>query len=214
MEKKITALRLQKKNRQRVSVYLDGEYAFGLQMTIVAPLRVGQTLSPEEIGQLRERDSAEVAYDRALNFLSYRSRSRAEIEGYLKRHKVVPEIIPLVADRLTEAGLLDDQDFARYWVENREAFRPRGKRLLRSELRGKGIANAIIDQVIEDIDESDGAYRAARVRARRLSQLDYQTFRRRLSGFLQRRGFDYGTVKETVTRVWQELQTAAERESL
>ena len=214
MEKEITALRLQEKNRRRVSVYLNGEYAFGLQATIAAPLRVGQILSPEEIGQLRERDSAEVAFDRALNFLSYRSRSRAEIEGYLERHKVVPEIIPLVVDRLTEAGLLDDKDFARYWVENREAFRPRGKRLLRSELRGKGVADAIIDQAIEGIDESEGAYRAARARAPRLSQLDYQTFRRRLSGFLQRRGFDYGTVKESVTRVWQELQTAAEKESL
>jgi len=214
MEQEITALRLQKKNRRRVSVYLDGEYAFGLQAAIAAPLRVGQILSPDEIGQLRKRDSAEVAYHQVLNFLSYRSRSCAEIEGYLKRRKVAPEIIPLVVDRLTEAGLLDDKDFARYWVENREAFRPRGKRLLRSELRGKGVANAIIDQAIEGIDESEGAYRVARARARRLSQLDYQTFRRRLSGFLQRRGFDYGTVKETVTRVWQELQTAAENESL
>jgi len=214
MEQEITALRLQKKNRRRVSVYLDGEYAFGLQSAIAAPLRVGQILSPDEIGQLRKRDSAEVAYHQVLNFLSYRSRSCAEIEGYLKRRKVAPEIIPLVVDRLTEAGLLDDKDFARYWVENREAFRPRGKRLLRSELRGKGVANAIIDQAIEGIDESEGAYRVARARARRLSQLDYQTFRRRLSGFLQRRGFDYGTVKETVTRVWQELQTAAENESL
>jgi len=214
MEQEITALRLQKKNRRRVSVYLDGEYAFGLQSAIAAPLRVGQILSPDEIGQLRKRDSAEVAYHQVLNYLSYRSRSCAEIEGYLKRRKVAPEIIPLVVDRLTEAGLLDDKDFARYWVENREAFRPRGKRLLRSELRGKGVANAIIDQAIEGIDESEGAYRVARARARRLSQLDYQTFRRRLSGFLQRRGFDYGTVKETVTRVWQELQTAAENESL
>ena len=214
MEREITALRLQKKIHRRVSVYLDGEYAFGLQSAIAAPLKVGQVLSPDEIGQLRKRDSAEVAFDRALNFLSYRSRSCAEIEVYLARRKVVPDIIPQVVDRLTEAGLLDDRDFAQYWVENREAFRPRGKRLLRSELRGKGVVNAIIDQAIERIDESEGAYRAARARARRLSQLDYQTFRRRLSGFLQRRGFDYGTVKETVTRVWQELQTAADKESL
>jgi len=210
MKKEITALKLQKKNHRRVSVYLDGEYAFGLQALIAASLKEGGTLLPEEIEQLQKRDAVEVAYDRALYFLGYRPRSRAEVEDYLKRRKVVPDAVAVVVNRLTEAGLLDDEAFARYWVENREAFRPRGKRSLRFELRGKGVANEIIDRAIEDVDESGSAYRAARVRAQRLSQLDYQTFRRRLGGFLQRRGFDYGIVKETVNRLWRELQIPME----
>ena len=78
---KITALEAQKKNRHRVNVYLDGRFAFGLQEALAFPLKVGQTLSPEEMKQLQERDEAEVAYERALTFLSYRPRSRAEIEG-------------------------------------------------------------------------------------------------------------------------------------
>jgi regulatory protein len=107
---------------------------------------------------------------------------------------------------------VDDEAFARYWVENREAFRPRGKRSLRFELRRKGIAGSVIDDAVAHIDEADSAYRAAQGRARQLDQLDYQTFRHRLSGFLQRRGFDYDTVKETVYRLWQEVHVAADNE--
>jgi regulatory protein len=212
MLRKITALRLQKKNQQRVNVFLDGKYAFGLQAAVAAPLKVGQMLSPEETDQLQGRDAAEVAYDRALNFLSYRPRSRAEIEAYLKRRKVQSVTIQTVLDRLVGAGLLDDEAFAQYWVENREHFRPRGARSLRYELRRKGVPDAVIDQAIEDIDETESAYRAARERARRFRQVDYQVFRRRLGGFLQRRGFDYSVVKETVDRLWRELQVSTEEE--
>ncbi len=212
MLQKITALRMQKKNRRRVNVYLDGRYAFGLQALVAAYLKVGQTLAPEEIEQLQRRDSAEVAYNRALDFLSYRPRSRREIEVYLKRHKVSPTAIQTAIDRLMGAGLLDDEAFARYWVENREAFRPRGLRALRFELRRKGVPDTVIDKAIEGIDEPKSAYRAACKRARRLSGLDYKVFSRRLGGFLKRRGFDYDVVKKTVRRLWQEVQTPTEEE--
>ena len=210
MLQKITALRLQKKNRQRVSVYLDGEYAFGLQTLVAASLRVGQTLSAAEIEQLQKQDSVEVAYNKALGFLSYRPRSCAEVETYLKRHKVSPIVIQAVVDRLERAGLLDDEAFAQYWVENREAFRPRGRRSLRFELRRKGVSDAVIDKALEDVDEAQSAYRAARKRAQRLSHLDYKLFCRRLGGFLQRRGFGYDVVKETVNRLWRETRSTEE----
>ena len=78
MLQKITALRIQKKNRRRVSIFLDGRYAFGVQASVAARLSVGQTLSAEEIEQLQERDEIEVTHERALNYLSYRPRSCAE----------------------------------------------------------------------------------------------------------------------------------------
>lgn len=207
--RKITALEEQKKNHKRVNVYLDGRYAFGLQAMLAATLRVGQMLSPEEIAQLQERDLVEVAHDRALSFLTYRPRSRAEMEAYLQRRKVTPDVIQTVIGRLLEAGLLDDEAFAKYWVENRELFRPRGPHSLRFELWRKGVADAIISDALEDIDETKSAYQAARRKARTMRSLDRETFRRRLGGFLQRRGFSYDTVKETVDRLWRELQASA-----
>jgi regulatory protein len=175
-------------------------------MALATSLKVGQMLSSEEIAQLQARDAAEVAYEKALGFLSYRPRSCAEIEAYLRRRRVAPEAVEAVVSHLIQAGLLDDGAFAEYWVENRELFRPRGPRALRYELRQKGVADQVIAQVLEGIDEADSAYRAARERARRFNKVDYRTFRQRLGGFLQRRGFGYATVKQTVDRLWRERQ--------
>jgi len=213
MGQKITALRQQKKNRQRVSVCLDGSYAFGLQAIIAASLKVGQTLSPEQIQELQKSDLEEMGYERALGFLSYRPRSEAEVVAYLQRRKVPPEAIQAATERLLRAGLLDDEAFSKYWVENRESFRPRGLHLLRFELRRKGVQDAAIDQAIGDLDEAESAYRAAQGKARRYASLDRASFRRRLWGFLQRRGFDYEATKEAVERLWQEAQGATEEES-
>jgi regulatory protein len=213
MLQKVTALKYQQKNRQRVNVYLDGQYAFGLQASIAVGLRVGQALSPEEIAQLQNRDLAEVAYERALGFLDYRPRSHAEVEAYLARRRASPVVTQTVIARLAAAGLVDDDAFARYWVENRESFRPRGRRSLRFELHRKGVPDAVVESATREIDETESAYRAAQDRAQRLSSLDYPIFRRRLGGFLQRRGFDYEVVKETVDRLWRELHGSGEEES-
>lgn len=213
IQRKITALRYQKRDPQRVNVYLDGEFAFALQASVAAGLRVGQPLSAEEINHLQARDLAEVAYEQSLGFLSFRPRSRAEIVDYLRRRKVPPSTAQTVLERLSAAGLLDDSAFARYWVENREEFRPRGLRSLRFELRRKGVSDAEIEMATEELDEGESAYRAARERAQRLSGTDYQVFSRRLGGFLQRRGFDYEVVKETVARLWRELHVSTEEGS-
>jgi len=134
------------------------------------------------------------------------------MKNYLQRHKASLTTIQAVIDRLVQAGLLDDDSFAQYWVENRELFRPRGPRSLRFELRRKGVPDPVIDEAIEDIDESESAYRAAREQARRMSHLPYQVFCRRLGGFLQRRGFGYDVVRETVDRLWHESQAPAQEE--
>lgn len=211
MLQKITALTMQKKGR-RVNVFLDGKYAFGLQAALATKLSVGQTLSVEEIDELQEQDETEVAYDRVLHYLGYRPRSCAETTRYLQRRGVSADTIEAVIERLLRAGLLDDEAFAAYWVENREQFRPRGALALRSELREKGLPDTVIEAAIDDVDETASAYRAAQTRASRLQHLDYQTFYRRLGGFLSRRGFDYGTVKETVNRLWHEHHESAEQD--
>ena len=200
MQHKITALRYQKRNRHRVNVYLDGQYAFAVQDTIAGTLRVGQELSADEVTGLQGRDVAEAAYERVLNFLSYRPRSKSEVWSYLKRRAVPEELIPALIERLQTAGLLDDEAFARYWVENRESFRPRGARSLRFELRRKGVDESVANEAaVMD------AMRAGGITARRMTTVDYATFRRRLDGFLQRRGFGYSVSKEVVNRLWHEI---------
>lgn len=206
MAGKVTALKYQKKNRNRVSVFLDGRFAFGLPDIVAAQLTTGQQLSDADILRLQREGSAEAAYSRSLDYLSYRPRSRAEVETYLEKRGFSEDDIEAVAARLERAGLLDDEAFARYWVENREQFRPRGLRALRYELRKKGVSDRIIERAVAEVDVSDSAYRSATKKARQLGDADQQTFCRKLIEYLARRGFDYEVAREVTDRHWAELQ--------
>ena len=200
----ITALVAQKRNKERVNVYLDGEFAFGLALIEALKLHKGQQLSDDDIARLKALDEIEVAHDRALNFLSYRPRSSEEVRRNLHQKEFAERTIETVIERLTGAGLLDDAAFARYWVDNRERFEPRSRRALRYELRQKGVPDPAIQAALDDLDEEDAAYRAASTRLRRYARADEETFRKRLGDFLARRGFGYEIVRDVLDRLWQE----------
>lgn len=200
----ITALKRQIKNEHRVNVELDGAFAFALTDLQAASLRIGQYLGDEAIAALRRDDLAARVYDQALRFLTYRPRSIAEMTHHLQAKAVPEELIAATIQRLEQAGLLDDAAFARYWIENRENFRPRAARALRCELRRKGLAEDTIAAALAPLDEEDSAYRLAASQAQRLRHADAETFRRRLGSYLARRGYDYEIVRDTVERLWRE----------
>ncbi|MCS7177699.1 MAG: RecX family transcriptional regulator [Anaerolineae bacterium] len=200
----ITALRIQRRNRQRVNVYLDGRFAFGLTAMEAARLRVGQFLSDEDIARLRQRDAAERAAEQALDLLSYRPRSEAEIRERLS-DRYGAETTGEVLERLRRTGLVDDREFAHYWVQNRFQHNPRGVVVLRQELRRKGVDDSAIEEALADYDEEAAAIRAAETACRKLRGLAPDTFRRRLTDYLLRRGFPYGIVQSII----QQFQTAA-----
>jgi regulatory protein len=208
MEHKITALTLQKRNRQRVNVYLDGEFAFGLARILAAWMQVGQTLSDEKIAQLKASDEREAAYQRAINFLNYRPRTEGEIRQNLQKHEVPDDVLEEVIQRLLRAGLLDDRRFADAWVENRADLRPRSRRALAFELKQRGVDQQVIQQSLEQVDDDQAAYRAALRQSRKLQELDWQDFRKKMYGFLARRGFDYETSAPVVERVWDETHNS------
>jgi regulatory protein len=206
MERKVTALKAQKRNSQRINVYLDGEFAFGLSRFAATWLQVGQELSPKKIQELQDIDAQEVAYQRALNFISYRPRSEAEVRKNLQKHDTPEDVITEVLERLRRGRLVDDLQFAQTWVENRSTFRPRGRRALAFELRRKGIADTAIDEALRDLDEDNLAYQAALKQSRKYAGLEWQTYRKKMSAFLARRGFNYGVVKPVIEQVWSEMQ--------
>jgi len=206
---KITAIEPQLNNPQRVSIYLDGEFAFGLARFTAGWLKWGQELSEEKIAALQAEDESEMAYQKALHFLSYRPRSSAEVRQNLTKRGIPEALVNETVNRLQQAGLINDQEFARAWVENRNIFQPRSKSALRMELRRKGLSDEIIQPVLdEQVDEETLAFDAARKYARRLTGLEWLRFRLKLSGFLARRGFSYTTLSPVVSEVWKETQTA------
>lgn len=208
----ITAIETQQRDPERVSIFLDGHFAFGSTAMVAAArgLRVGRDLSAEEIEALQAEDEVEKAFGAALNFLSFRPRSKREIEDYFRRRKLAPEIGTAVVERLERIGVLDDREFAHFWVENRQTFRPRGTRALKAELRQKGIEQEIIDDTLADLgDEAETAYVAGMKKARSYSTADEREFFRKMLGFLQRRGFPYGPAADASRRIYREL-TATE----
>jgi regulatory protein len=204
MAGRITALVIQKKNKERVSVYIDEEFAFGLALIEAAKLKKGQTLTEADIQRLKALDEVEVAYDKALHFLSFRPRSEDEVRRNLKKKEISAGAIDRVIERLERAGFLNDAEFARLWAESRDAARPRSARALRYELRQKGVSDGSIEEAISDLDEDDAAYRAGQSKLRSYAGSSEADFKRRMGSFLARRGFGYDVVRDVVIRLWEE----------
>lgn len=206
---RITAIEPQQKNPQRVNIYLDGKFSFGLARILATWLKVGQDLGDEKIASLKAEDEREVIYQKALHFLSYRPRSSSEVQRNLIKRGISETLAQETVTRLQEAGLVNDETFARTWVENRNTFRPRSRAALELELRRKGLGDDTIRTVLdEQVDEEALALEAARKYARRLADLEWPEFRQKLGGFLARRGFSYTTLAPVVSEVWKEIQTA------
>ncbi len=200
---KVTALKLQARNKSRVNVFLDGAFAFGLAKNEAVRLRIGQELTDADVDRLKAADAREEAYARALRLIDRRPRSTREVRDNLKKNKVAEADIDAAVERLGRAGLLDDAGFAKMWVENRETFRPTSKRALALELRRKGVADGEIKAAVADTNDATAADRLAEAKAARLAKLPWPEFRQKLLGILARRGFDFDTARTAVERAWQ-----------
>jgi regulatory protein len=125
----------------------------------------------------------------------------------LRRAAVDEDVVEGVLAQLRRRPLVDDAAFARYWVEQRQTFRPRGARMLRAELSHLGVAAPLAHEASRAVEDSaaEDAYRVASGRAVRLVALGRERFAARLGGFLRRRGYDWATTASVVTRLWSEL---------
>ncbi len=201
----ITALEVQKRNKKRVSIYVDDEYAFSLSLDQAALLHKGQTLSDDEVARMINDAAISAATDSAARFLAVRPRSAQEVRQNLARKDTPAPVIDAALERLSAFGYIDDRAFADLWVRDRDTYKPTSPRALRYELRQKGISDAIIDDVVADLEPDDVAYRAAEAQLRRYRGLERREFRNKMSAFLQRRGFSFEVVRKTLRRLIAEL---------
>jgi len=141
--------------------------------------------------------------DAAYHYLNYRPRSEAEVRQRLHQRGFDNEVVEKAIVKLKEQNLIDDYAFARFWKENRQSFKPKSKRLIIKELKDKKVAQGIIEQVTDNIDDMDNAYKLGCRRMHVLAYLDYPDFYRRLSNYLSYRGFNYEVIKRTIALLWQ-----------
>ncbi|MEJ2750118.1 MAG: RecX family transcriptional regulator [Anaerolineae bacterium] len=201
----VTALQAQKKNKERVNVFLDGSFAFGLPLETAVHLKVGQSLSQDEIAALQQEDLLDKVKQAAYRLISYRPRSIAEVKRHLGRKGYDEELIDTAVSHLTAVDLLNDEAFARYWVEQRDTFKPRSRLALNQELRQKGVPRHIIESVLTTVDEHEAARRAAAKKTRLWAELSAEEFRGKLGRFLQRRGFSYEIINQIINEQWQSI---------
>ncbi len=208
---RITALQPQAKDAERVNIFVDGQFLLGVHALIVLTmgLRLGQELTPEQLTELRQEEALQKAVDRAMNYLSFRPRSREEVRRYLRKKETPAELIDSVLERLDRLDLVNDHTFASFWIESRERFNPKGAQAIKNELRMKGVKRDVVDEIVSDEQDEELAQRAARKKALSLihqPDMDFNTFRTRLGPFLQRRGFSYQVATHAVRALWEELQ--------
>lgn len=226
---KITLIEYQKTNPDRVNIFVEDEYAFSIAAVLVVErqLKAGVELTPQDSAELQGADLYNQGLVAALQLLAMRPRSESEIQTRLRRRypDITSETTKKVIERLRELHYLDDASFANFWVENRTAFAPRGRNLLKQELMKKGVPRDVIEAAItayldtqaenedEDEDAGDGlsveesqALTLARKKAHTYAAEAWPGFYRKLGGFLLRKGYDYGIMGRITKQVWKELK--------
>lgn len=204
---RITGLKIQVRDKNRVNVFVDGKYSFSLDITQVADLgiKTGNEYSETELTELENESQFGKLYTRSLEYALTRPRSLREMKDYLYRKTrdtrtktghikkgVSKELTERVFNRLTEKGYLDDAKFARFWVENRNVRKGSSLRKLQTELQSKGVERTIIDEVLGDTDRSDKTELRKVVEKKAKRYDDPQKF----MAYLVRQGFRYDDVKE------------------
>ena len=205
--KTVTAVTRQKTRKDRVSIFLDDKYGFALSLDVAHQFNIhkGQKLTDQEISIINEIELLHKATNTALRYTSYRPRSEAEIRARLRRQKYDPALIERVLDKLKSQKIVDDADFAAFWKDSREFFNPRSRRLIKLELRRKGVTDEIAEKATSDVDDAAGAYKAALKKATALKGAEFGTFRKKMFSFLHNRGFSYQIIRPTIEKVWAEV---------
>jgi len=207
---RITRIAPQERDLERVNVFLDGAFAFGLgaELALREGLAVGDELSAARVGELRAADEVGKATTAALHVLARRPRSEREVRDRLRQKGYGADAIDAAIEKLEGWRYLDDASFARYWVENREAHKPRGRRLLEQELRHKGVERGLVQETIAaaDLDEAGAALALGRAKLRSYAGLEPAVVRRRLGSYLARRGYGFDVVRPVLDRLLGERE--------
>lgn len=202
----ITSIEPQKKKKERLNIYVDGKFALGLstEEVVKEKLEVGQEITPEEIKRLSNLANQQKLWEKALKFLSFRPRSQKEVFTYLLRKRGDEEEIKWVREKLRAAGYLDDEEFAKWWIEQRQTFRPKGLKAIKLELRQKGVSGEIIDQLfVRQGSEYVSAQKVAQKRLAFYKNLPRKEFYQKMGQYLARRGFEWETIKKVIDTIFE-----------
>ena len=198
----ITSIK-QQKNKNRVNVYLDDKFGFGIDLDnfVLLHLKVDQDLTEKEVEQVVKKAEFQKTWDKLLRFAMVRPRSEKEVNDYFKRKKIHETMHEELLEKLRHFELLDDRKFARWWVDQRQTFKPKSARVLKVELAQKGIMKETIEDVLGEtkIDEEKMARELINKKGYKWKNLEPRLRRQKMSQYLAGKGFGWDVI-EKVTR--------------
>lgn len=197
----ITSIKQQKK-KDRVNVYLDDKFGFGIDLTnfVLLHLKVNQELTEKEVEEIVRKAEFQKTLDKLLRFAMVRPRSEKEVRDYFRRKKVHESLHEELLEKLKHFELLDDQKFARWWVDQRQNFKPKTARILKIELTQKGIVKEIIENVLGEtkIDEEKMARELLARKAYKWHGLPRRLAGQKMYQYLAGKGFGWEVIEKVV----------------
>lgn len=194
----------QQKNKNRVNIYLDYKFGFGLDLEnfLKHNLKVGQELTEDEIEKVKAKGDLAKLSEKLLQFAYARPRSRWEIENWFYRKKVGERFRSKLIKKLKKLELIDDQKFAEWWIRQRTEFRPRSIQELTSELVKKKVDKSVINKALEnaELDEVSLARRMLEKQKHKWEEIenDKQRFQK-MSQYLARKGYGWDVIKKAIS---------------
>lgn len=199
----ITSIKSQK-NQKRVNINLDGSFGFGLDLEnfMKLQLKVNQELTQEEINEIIKKGELQKSFDKTLRFVMTRPRSLKEVKDYFRRKEVDNSLHKNILDRLEKLQLLDDQKFARWWVDQRLQFKHKSKKDITFELRQKGIDTNTIKNVLDDseMDELKIAKELISKKEYKWKRYDEDKRKQKVTQYLVGKGFSWDVIGQVLNR--------------
>ncbi len=208
---KVTAISVQKRDKDRVNVSVNGKYRLSLDVFQLVDLeiKIGKEYTEEELVALEEESQFGKLYMRALEYCLMRPHSQRELKDYLYRKTrdtrtkegsvrkgVSVALTERVFNRLQIKGYIDDEKFAVYWIENRNLRKGSSKRKLSAELGAKGVDRTIIERFLNETERDDATELQKIIEKKRSRYEDEQKF----MSYLARQGFSYDDIKTALQR--------------
>lgn len=211
---KITSISVQQRDKNRVNLSVDGKYKFSLDLSQVVELgiKIGNEYSETELADLENESQFGKLYMRALEYSLMRPHSERELSDYLYKKTrdtrtktgaikkgVSKQLTERVFKRITEKGYVNDFNFAKYWIENRQLRKGISRRKLQSELAGKGISQSIVSTLLSESERSDED-EIQKIIQKKASKYDDE---QKLISYLARQGFSYDDIKTALATFYE-----------
>ena len=204
--KKITKIEYQKNNKDRVNIYLDDKFEFGLDLNIMIKYSLSKNmeLDDEFIYDILLAEQKTKAYNYAVSVLSRSAKSEKELRTKMTDKGYELEFVNITIEKLKMNKYIDDDDYSDRFIHDKISFSKYGKRKLKEALHNKGIDRQIIEEklsLISTEDEISRAYELGEKKIRSLTKEDNSKKYMKLSNFLIGKGFEYETVKKVVSKL-------------